>query len=746
MAIFQNVFGFFLPNSRRRRRAAVGGGGPSTDPALGRVLEGIDDVLEGVNAPARVGEFIKSDLEDAFTAKSAKLPGYAPGVPAPVKISTFQLISDPVRTAIKAIGSTFKTEWKDLVPISDVISEEIDAAIWKYLYNRVWVAPDGTSVVPLSTQQAIKRWNSRKGTGVDVLRKLAARAVEENPGVVLMMGRELQRYAAFANLPPTLAGYRFGDILKDAQWHQDVLARTLVEADKLAKAGNLRRANDLWDYADKIQKDFKTSSEPYRAELFRQFDVLVRRGSPLADTQAGQFWRFWKARNLHYSTLNFLKTYQKGGVWGVVKAYGWDRVKNFVKYSKATDWVSAKILGPLGLNKVVQALSNAQQVFKRLRNKLTKDVLKKLIEKLGLKSVLAWIGAAIGSIILPGAGTTAGAIISAVAQFAVEYILSKLGSIFKLVAYAVAGSFAVFILGAIAIVTLIAIVLSNTLYPWEQGGSAAAAQRFVRIEIGACESATECAASGYQNPLRVSNGRHPISWRVVIRNISSATLTGSEFTFSQAQCTDSEVSGFDLAPGAEQVVICSSEFTETDEVVSNTISFASSEPAANEEAVGIVIFGNPPVTLPTGWPVANGCITQGPDGSYSHGGTEAIDIGSVSTGTAVRATFNGVVQRACWEPGEGGCDSDGYGNYVRVSSLDGNFSAVFAHLASISVGDGDRVTVGQQLGTVNNTGNSSGTHLHYEFRGLPMSEPYIPQDTGSNGSIRGCSEDCGLCF
>ncbi|KRT67335.1 MAG: Membrane-bound metallopeptidase, partial [candidate division WWE3 bacterium CSP1-7] len=199
--------------------------------------------------------------------------------------------------------------------------------------------------------------------------------------------------------------------------------------------------------------------------------------------------------------------------------------------------------------------------------------------------------------------------------------------------------------------------------------------------------------------------------------------------------------------GAERVAVCSSSFTETDEVVSNVVSFASSGPATNEESVGIVIFGNPPVVLPTGWPVGKGCITQGPDGSYSHGGTEAIDIGSVSTGTAVRATFNGVVQTACWASGDG-CDPDGYGNYVRLSSLNGNFSAVFGHLATTSVKSGDQVTVGQQVGTVDNTGNSSGTHLHYEFRSLPMAEPYIPRDTGSHGSIRGCSDasECGLCF
>ncbi len=465
MAVFQSVFNFFLPNQRRRPSSA-GGGGSKSDPALGKVLDGIDDVLEGLNAPARVGEFIKSDIEDAFTAKSAKRPGYAPGVPAPVKIGLPELISDPFRTTAKVVGATFKTEWKDLVPIADVVKEEIDAGTWNYLYNRVWVAPDGTSLVPESTQQAIKRWNSRKSTGVDALRRLSAKGVEENPGLILLMGRELQRYAASAGFPPTVAGYRFEDILKDAEWQEGVLARTLAEATKLEKAGNFRRANDLWAYADKVQEDFKRSSEPYRAELIRQFDALVRKGAPLADTPAGQFWRYWKARNIHYATLNFLKVYRKDGVWGVVKVYGWSRVKEFVRYSKAADWISARVLSPLGLNKVAQALFDAQQAFKRLRNKLTRDVLKKLIEKIGLKRILAWIGGVLGSEV-PVIGNALGAALGAMVQFVAEDVLSKLGGIFKIVVYALVGAFAVFVLGAIAIVTFISIILSNTPYPWE---------------------------------------------------------------------------------------------------------------------------------------------------------------------------------------------------------------------------------------------------------------------------------------
>ena len=58
----------------------------------------------------------------------------------------------------------------------------------------------------------------------------------------------------------------------------------------------------------------------------------------------------------------------------------------------------------------------------------------------------------------------------------------------------------------------------------------------------------------------------------------------------------------------------------------------------------------------------------------------------------------------------------GYGKTVIIQF--GNVDLLFAHLASYSVGNGDRYTAGSPIGEVGNTGRSSGIHLHFEARAV----------------------------
>lgn len=117
-------------------------------------------------------------------------------------------------------------------------------------------------------------------------------------------------------------------------------------------------------------------------------------------------------------------------------------------------------------------------------------------------------------------------------------------------------------------------------------------------------------------------------------------------------------------------------------------------------------------------------------GYYNHG---AIDIaGGGIMGATVVAADSGTVVATCTSCAHNwgkyyscGCGG-GYGNYVWINHGNGK-ETVYAHLTSVAVSTGTRVSAGQYLGTVGSTGHSTGAHLHFETRynGVkydPMSE------------------------
>lgn len=90
---------------------------------------------------------------------------------------------------------------------------------------------------------------------------------------------------------------------------------------------------------------------------------------------------------------------------------------------------------------------------------------------------------------------------------------------------------------------------------------------------------------------------------------------------------------------------------------------------------------------------------------------EGIDLGNYgNTSTPVVASAAGTVIRAGWH--------SAYGNHVMIShNINGRImTTVYGHMHKYPlVSVGQTVSKGQQLGTMGNTGNSQGAHLHFEI-------------------------------
>lgn len=134
----------------------------------------------------------------------------------------------------------------------------------------------------------------------------------------------------------------------------------------------------------------------------------------------------------------------------------------------------------------------------------------------------------------------------------------------------------------------------------------------------------------------------------------------------------------------------------------------------------VAIAPSAPVSVPDDALRGSGSFSWPTRGDVSQnywGGHPGIDIASY-TGASVKAADGGYVVLA------GSGWNGGYGNHVIIDHGNG-FTTLYAHLTTIFVRTGENVSTGQQIGTVGNTGNSTGPHLHFEIRyqGYPRN-PY----------------------
>lgn len=112
----------------------------------------------------------------------------------------------------------------------------------------------------------------------------------------------------------------------------------------------------------------------------------------------------------------------------------------------------------------------------------------------------------------------------------------------------------------------------------------------------------------------------------------------------------------------------------------------------------------------------------------SYKGHTGVDVNIGVSGKSVVAVKDGKVVISEARISNGKYYS--YGEYIVISHGDGTMT-LYAHMLANSrkVKVGDKVKQGQVIGTVGSTGNSTGTHLHFEVRvgGSPVNPlPYLP--------------------
>jgi murein DD-endopeptidase MepM/ murein hydrolase activator NlpD len=103
-------------------------------------------------------------------------------------------------------------------------------------------------------------------------------------------------------------------------------------------------------------------------------------------------------------------------------------------------------------------------------------------------------------------------------------------------------------------------------------------------------------------------------------------------------------------------------------------------------------------------------------------GHEGIDMRALN-GTPIYAMADGEVSRV-----EPNAASGPYGIHVRLKHMhpdEGEFRTVYAHFEEIKVALGQKVIRGEVLGLSDNTGNSSGPHLHITLKHIGHGSPWM---------------------
>lgn len=133
------------------------------------------------------------------------------------------------------------------------------------------------------------------------------------------------------------------------------------------------------------------------------------------------------------------------------------------------------------------------------------------------------------------------------------------------------------------------------------------------------------------------------------------------------------------------------------------------EPIAREVTIGTkpVIIGSGGSSGSSGfiWPTIGGYVSCAFRGYVGHTG---MDIAGCGYGSNIYASASGTVTKVKWS-------STGYGNYIIIDH-GGGIQTLYAHNSNLYVKVGQYVNQGDIIAAMGSSGNSTGTHCHFEIR------------------------------
>lgn len=207
--------------------------------------------------------------------------------------------------------------------------------------------------------------------------------------------------------------------------------------------------------------------------------------------------------------------------------------------------------------------------------------------------------------------------------------------------------------------------------------------------------------------LLVAQGEPLLSVKTVRYSTKTETIGFSTTIIKDSRFYDNYMLMVTAGEEGEKTVTSEIEYRDGVEVSTTIVSEKVTKPAINAEViVGGKPSGNATISVGTGsltWPTgANYTISRG--WSSTHFG---IDI-AAAYGTPIYAADNGVVTYTA-------VTDVGYGIYTIVDHQNG-MTTVYAHLSANLCSVGDVVNRGELIGLMGSTGNSTGSHLHFEVR------------------------------